>query len=76
MYTNTNGPFFGVEEMESGHNTHFRVGGVWDVFILRWQVLRSRHLTVDISTNIKKNTNDIHPIYLPNVMMSAEFNLR
>ena len=31
-------PFFlGVEDlMESSHNTHFRVGGVWDLFILRW----------------------------------------
>ena len=28
---------FGVEEaMRSGHNAHFRVGGVWDLFILRW----------------------------------------
>ena len=28
--------FFCDEEIESGHNTHFRVGGVWDLFILGW----------------------------------------
>ena len=58
--------FCGVEEeMVSGHNTHFHVGGCLGSFYSQ-MVLGSRHLVVDISTN-RKATNDIHPIYSSNV---------